>query len=204
MAIIRRTFALPILIACILLSGVVAVSVSSQLQPGPYDGVLLVETAMGSGSCFVVARRGDWWYAITANHVVTPSDSLMVDGFSAEIVRADAEADVALIRFKSPGQYRVYSFAKAELGRPCTTVGWSEGSKLVYKGNVVSVNLKGFIAANGGVVPGCSGGPLLNENGEVIGITVQVSVYYSQIWDNTALHVPSRFAKALVITIGAE
>ncbi len=204
----RRTFALPCLIACILLSGAVAISVSGRLQPGLYDGVLLVETATGSGSCFVVAHRGDWWYAITANHVVGPD--MMVDGFPAEIVRADAEADVALVRFKGiipritgriVKDYKIYSFAKAQPGEPCTTVGWSEGSKLVYKGNVVSVDLNGFIAANGGVVPGCSGGPLLNENGEVIGIAVQVAVYYSRIWDNTALHVPPRFAEALVITI---
>jgi hypothetical protein len=182
--------------------------VSSSVDP--YSGVLIVQVADGQGSCFVVARQGDWWYAITAGHVVEfdlsmPGQimSVTVDEelYEAEIVRISGNEDVALIRFKSPETYKIYSFAKAKVGAPCTTVGWNGKSKLVYKGNIVTLDYNNHVVANGGVIPGCSGGVLLNQNNEAIGVTVAVSVFRGWAFDNTALYVPARFARALIVTI---
>jgi len=171
----------------------------------PYSGVLVVQVIDGQGSCFVVAYQEDYWYAITAAHVANRTSSIiMVDdeAYNAEVVRVDLEKDVTLIRFKSPEDYKIYSFARAKVGESCTTVGWSRGSKLVYKGHVVSRNFRGFIVANGGIFPGCSGGVLLNEDNKVIGITVAMSVYGWSVMDSTALYVPAKYAEAMFVTIG--
>lgn len=184
----------------------------------PYSGVLVVYASGSQGSCFVVAEQDGWYYAITAEHVVDDDvydydrpdfDSgliLVVDDeeYEAEIIRVSSHEDVALIRFQSPETYTIYSFARPEAGEDCTTVGWSDGSRLIYKGNIVSTDLNGFVAANGGCVPGCSGGVLLNEDNEILGITVAVSVYRHWAWDSTILYTPARFAQALMVAMEIE
>ena len=172
--------------------------------PPLYSGVLMVETKRGYGSCFIVDQRDEWWYAITAEHVVNPGSNITVDMemYDAEIVKVDSEEDVALIRFQSPEDYRIYSFGKLRVGRPCTTIGWSRGSQLIYKGNIVSQNFGGYIVANGGVVPGCSGGVLFNEHNDIVGVTVAYAAYRFCAFDSTALYTPARYAEALVTTIG--
>ncbi len=180
----------------------------------PYDGVLVVESDMGTGSCFVVDERDGWYYAITAAHVVDNGSGSYYDKpvfdsvytvdeeqYEAEVLSVDEKNDVAVIRFQSPEDYRIYTFGRAVAGEACVTIGWSDSSRLIYKGNVVSADLRGFVAANGGVVPGCSGGLLLNSKGEAIGVTVRVSVYRGWCWDSTILYTPIRFAEGLLITI---
>ncbi|MCK5608612.1 trypsin-like peptidase domain-containing protein [Candidatus Pacearchaeota archaeon] len=180
----------------------------------PYSGVLIVESNSGQGSCFVVDERDGFYYAITAAHVVDNDtggyydkpifDSVYTvdeEEYVAEVVTIDRENDVAVIRFQSPEDYQIYSFGRAIAGEACVTIGWSDGSRLIYKGNVVSADLHGFVAANGGVVPGCSGGLLMNSDMEILGVTVQVSVYRGWAWDSTILYTPARFAEALLMTI---
>lgn len=185
------------------LSGLIA-SKAFRSTNDPYSGVLIVHTDHGQGSCFTVAQRESWYYAITAWHVTDGATSVVVDDerYEAEVVKVDPNEDVALIRFESSENYRLYSFARAQLGESCTSVGWSRDSKLVYKGHVVSQNFTGFVAANGGVVPGCSGGVLLNDSNEAIGVVVASPVYGFEIFDGTVLYASAQFAEALYITIG--
>ena len=115
-------------------------------------------------------------------------------------MRVGRDEDVALIRFQSPDTYTIFSFAKAEVMESCTTVGYSMDTKLFYPGYVVTTTFDNeYIVANGGLFPGCSGGVLLNTNGEAIGITVAVPIYHGSALDSTGLYVPIRFAKALMI-----
>lgn len=184
------------------------------VQANPYSGVLVVEMEQGQGSCFVVAYHDNYYYAITARHVVEIwnyydpepifSSALTVDDeqYEAEIVRVGADEDVALIRFKSPETYTIYSFGSVEVGDVCYTVGYSRGAKLVYRGYVVTLDFDGHVVANGGVVPGCSGGVLLNADGEAVGITVALPIYSGLGFDSTAMHVPIRFAEALMVAEG--
>lgn len=175
-----------------------------KIAPNLYSGVLIVQTDGSQGSCFVVAQQEDWYYAITANHVIELSSLITVDEelYDAEIVRVDVEQDIALIRFQSSETYRIYTTAKARTEEQCTLMGWSSGVFLRYRGFIVATNYNGYVLANNGVLPGCSGGPLLNTDGNVIGVTVAVSVYYNWAFDSSILFVPSRFVDAMVVTIG--
>ncbi len=176
----------------------------------PHSGVLSLDIAgISQGSCFVVAKRADLYYAITAAHCVQDFDyvsgelvtitDLIVDGSQATVLAVDATNDIALIRFQSKRDLTVYSFAAARLGEPCTAVGFSRNSKLAYKGYVVSLDYGGSIVANGGVVPGCSGGVLLNAHNQAIGVTVAVAIYGPWAFDSTGLYVPIRYAQALLV-----
>ncbi len=179
-------------------------------------GVLEVFVAGSQGSCFIVDEKDGWYYAITAAHVVQVSDyfgrypdfsvspDVRVDRarYQAEVVRVDSEMDVALIRFMSDEEYPIYKISRAKIGEPCISMGWSRGAFLQYKGYVVSLDYTGKIVANGGVVPGCSGGPLMNAKGEIIGVTVAFPVYGPFGYDSSSLHVPARFIEALIVIIG--
>ena len=190
--------------------------VQEQVTVPDLGGVLEVVTGDGQGSCFIVARKGGWYYAITAAHVVesidyfgrypdfsaSPDVKVGKERYPTEVVRVDSEMDVALIRFKSKQIYPVYAIARAKIGESCVTMGWSRNSFLQYKGYIVSLDYSGRIMANGGVVPGCSGGPLMNAKGEIIGVTVAFPIYRSFGFDSSSLHVPARFIEALLITIG--
>ena len=180
--------------------------VTATVETDLYGGVLIVQTDSGQGSCFVVAQKDGWFYAITARHVAEGTIWVTVDSevYDAEVVRVDSQVDAAMIRFKSPEKYKIYEFGTAEVGKACTTVGWNGDSRLLYKGYVVSVDFRGFVAANGGVLPGCSGGVLLDEKGLAIGITVASPVYGMSVFDSTALYVPIRFAKAMIVAVLGE
>lgn len=188
---------------------------TDSIQPDLYSGVLIVKTQSGQGSCFVVAQRNGWFYAITASHVVkapayfyiqSESEEPLItvddEEYEVEIVQVDSDEDIALIRFKSPEKYRIYQLVSTYVGESCIAAGWSRGTFLRYPGSVVTLDYNNYIAANGGVVPGCSGGPLLDEDGNVIGVTVQIAVYRGQMFDSMALYVPARYAVALLIGNG--
>jgi len=135
-----------------------------------------------SGTGFLIDPKG---LMITNAHVVKNSRNIFVqnnkgDQFKAFVVKLDVARDVAIIKidddsFKSFASLP-YSFKKATsdiaepiftLGYPRDEVVYGEGylsARTGYNGDTLSCQI--FIAAN----PGNSGGPIFNNNGEVIGI----------------------------------
>lgn len=189
--------------------------------PSLQQSVLLLEVfdradaPAGQGSCFVVAEENGWWYAVTAKHCVEEYDWtggylqdvkwLKVDGNDAWIVRKDPDTDVALVRFKGDRTYVPLSLADPVRGEKCETIGWTGGTFLRFKGHVAGWGFecgkdKFYTVANTGLFPGCSGGVLLNEDNEVIGVTVAVP-YYDGIWDTVGLYVPIKYVRALMEVI---
>lgn len=134
------------------------------------------------GSSFLVDGKG---YLITSAHVVQNAAQVFVQNvkgqdFRAEIVYTDALRDLAVLQIKDADfktiQNLPYGIRKSptELAEPIFTLGYPK-DEIVYGEGYLSAKsgLQGdtmacqiSITAN----PGNSGGPVLNKNGEVIGI----------------------------------
>jgi S1-C subfamily serine protease len=145
-----------------------------------------VEQGLGSG--VVVSDQGD---ILTSLHVVANATDIQVtfaDGTqsAADIIASQPENDIAVLRARQPPAQLV----PATLGNPramqigdeAFVVGNPLGLYGSMSAGVISgVNrssqlshsdqlMKGLIQIDAAVNPGNSGGPLLNRNGEVIGI----------------------------------
>ena len=131
---------------------------------------------------FLVDGRG---YLVTNAHVVENAKNLIVenkkgDQFYAEQIYSNTLTDLAILKISDSAFQPVtdlpYTFPKttAELAEPIFTLGYpreevvyGEGylsAKSGYYGDTTSYQIS--ISAN----PGNSGGPVINKNGEVIGI----------------------------------
>jgi serine protease Do len=148
--------------------------------PSVLDSFLTLEPGAGIGSAFLISADG---YALTAAHVVSGLKTVparlhggMV--LEAEVVRVNETADIALV--KLPGtSYRPLALAAggpASVGTDVYAIGNPAGAELtasVTRG-VVSGNReiggRKFIQTDTAANPGCSGGPLLDRNGQVVGI----------------------------------
>ncbi len=144
--------------------------------------------AVGTG--IIVDERG---YVITNNHVVddyktvtaTLSDKTTVE---ARVIAQDPKNDLAIVRLKSNKTFKALSFAPGTdlmVGESVIAIGNPFGlyesslstgiiSALGRTVEVGDATLSNLIQTNIGINPGNSGGPLLNINGELIGINVAV------------------------------
>ena len=165
-----------------------------------YNAVVVVEsykqtTLAGSGSGFIYKKEGKYGYILTNYHVVDGASSLKIVSMNGEEVEAeylggDSYADIAVIRIAADKVLDVATIGdstKAKLGDTVFTVGTPVNREYigsVTKGIVsgesrtitVSDNNRGnymmeVLQTDASINPGNSGGPLVNINGEVIGIT---------------------------------
>jgi len=138
-------------------------------------------SSRGNGSGVIVSKSG---YVLTAAHVVANSTKLTVitaqGSRSAKVIQVDEANDVAILKLEE-GTYPalpVVSSRQVRLGQTVATIGFPivniQGfSPKVTRGEINSLNGAGDdprkwqISAP--VQPGNSGGPLLDENGNVIG-----------------------------------
>lgn len=165
-----------------------------------YDSVVLIETydrnerGLGSGTGFVYKKDSKYGYILTNHHVVDGASTIVItlssgEKIEAEYLGSDEFSDVAVISILQDKVLQVASLgdsSKSELGDTVFTVGSPLGSK--YMGSVTKGILSGkdrqvaVTVSNGSLLvdvmqtdaainPGNSGGPLVNMNGEVIGIT---------------------------------
>jgi serine protease Do len=139
-----------------------------------------IKTEDGFGSGFVISENG---YIITNDHVINGEKSVMVifdNGLSlpAEIIYTNEGHDIALLKVVGSGYkpLRLGNSDNISVGTDVFAVGTPKNLTLgqtVTRG-IVSAKRKfderDFIQTDATVHPGNSGGPLVNEKGEVIGI----------------------------------
>jgi serine protease Do len=166
----------------------------------------LKQQSLGSG--FIIDKDG---FIITNNHVVEGADEIKVKladrrEFKAKVVGRDSKTDLALIKISSLFK-----------GLPTLTLGDSDkirvGDWVLAIGNPFGLEhtvTQGIISATGRVIgsgpydnflqtdapinPGNSGGPLINLEGEVIGINTAIVATGQGI----GFAIPSNMAKSII------
>jgi len=144
----------------------------------------------GMGTGIIIDPRG---YILTNYHVVEDVNVLkvhLVDGtsVSARIVARDGDADLAVLKIDVSKPLPVMPLGTANdlmVGETVVAIGNAYGYEHTVTVGVVSavkrdvvlnkeVSYKGLIQADASINPGNSGGPLLNINGELIGVNVAI------------------------------
>ncbi len=147
----------------------------------------------GLGSGVLLDEEG---YIITNAHLVENADTISVRFFDgstkpARLVGADRETDLAIVRVDGPVKLppaRLGDSASMRVGDWVVAIGSPEGLDWTVTAGIISAEhrrniaegeptgLEDYIQTDAPINPGNSGGPLLNLDGEVIGInTVIVS-----------------------------
>jgi serine protease Do len=142
---------------------------------------------VGQGSGFLISKDG---YILTNTHVVGDVDKITVrlmDGreFLAKRIGADTKTEVALIKIEGTDlpTLSMGDPSKLEIGEWVVAIGNPFGLKETLTVGVVSAkgrnnmgitDYEDFIQTDAAINPGNSGGPLLNIDGEVIGINTAI------------------------------
>jgi serine protease Do len=142
--------------------------------------------ARGMGSGFIVSADG---LILTNAHVVSEADEVTVKltdkrEFKAKVVGLDKLTDIAVLRIaaKNLPVVRLGSPGSAQVGEWVVAIGSPFGFENSVTAGIVSAKGRSlasdsyvpFIQTDVAVNPGNSGGPLINLNGEVIGINSQI------------------------------
>ncbi len=164
----------------------------------------------GFGSGFIVDPSG---IIVTNNHVVrdtTVVEVTLQDGrkFTTKDIKRDPKADLAVIKIESKEPLPFLEFgdsAAMEVGDQVLAVGAPFGLMGSVTSGIVSgksrnnlnLNLyEDFIQTDAAVNPGNSGGPLVNMEGKVVGLTAAIKTR-SGGFQGVGLAVSSKLAKAV-------
>jgi serine protease DegS len=157
-----------------------------QLYGGPSDKRRKHnDTSLESG--VIVSPQG---YVLTNNHVVQNSDGikiLLVDGrkATAELVGADAETDLAILKIDLPHlpSALLSGHDQLRVGDIVLAIGNPFGMSQVVTQGIVSATgrnrlginvIANFIQTDAAIGSGNSGGALINTNGELVGINTAI------------------------------
>ncbi len=196
-----------------------------------YDAVVMIEnyqngSVVSTGTGFVYKVDEKYGYLLTNQHVVSRSDSIRIT-FSNDttvdgvVAGSDAYMDLAVVKIAKENVTKVVSIGdstKSVLGDRVFTVGSPLGYE--YRGSVTSGILSGtdrlvtvnvadgndtyvmkVLQTDAAMNPGNSGGPLLNINGEVIGIN-SLKLVQEEI-EGMGFAIPIEFAMSHVETLEA-
>jgi Do/DeqQ family serine protease len=144
--------------------------------------------SLGSG-VIIDGRRG---YILTNEHVIARSAKIKVvlrdeRGFDAELVGAAPDFDLAVLKIETQGPLPAIEMGDSEdlmIGETVIAIGNPFGfSHTVTTGVISALNrsvqaadrtYRDFIQTDASINPGNSGGPLLNINGNLIGINTAI------------------------------
>ena len=145
------------------------------------------EVPAGQGSGFFIREDG---YILTNYHVASGANALLVTDhegreYHAEVVGADPTSDLAVLKIEPPKgrQFMALTFAHPEslaLGQWTIAIGAPFNLEHSVTAGIISglersgvgANLyENYIQTDASINPGNSGGPLLNADGDVIGVS---------------------------------
>jgi len=163
------------------------------------------QRSLGSG--FIIDKAG---FIVTNNHVIENADKIQVklksgDEFDAEIVGRDPNTDLALIKIKAEKELPVIRIGNSDLikvGQWVVAIGSPFGFEQTVTAGIVSAKGRvigsgpydDFIQTDASINPGNSGGPLINLQGEVVGINTAIIASGQGI----GFAIPVNMAKGIV------
>ncbi len=142
--------------------------------------------AQSLGSGFIISNDG---YILTNNHVVADADEILVrlsdrSEHKAKLVGADPRSDVAVLKIEAKNlpTLKLGDSDKLKVGEWVLAIGSPFGFDHSVTAGIVSAKGRSlpnesyvpFIQTDVAINPGNSGGPLLNLQGEVVGINSQI------------------------------
>ena len=174
--------------------------------------VVYIETTIGSGSGVVVGADG---YILTNAHVVSGVNSATVKlanggSFSGTVVGRDENIDLALLKISATNLSAAFlgDSDSVEQGDPVFTFGYPLGIEgdVAFKDGTLSRRQKIdgtiYLEISAQILPGNSGGPLVNQSGEVIGINTlaigALKISGVLIGETLKFAMPINVAKSLI------
>ena len=155
---------------------------------GGGNGGLRAPRSHGMGSGFIVDAAG---VIVTNNHVVADADQVLVrleDGteYQATEWKTDPRSDVAIVRIKPHGVLPTVKLGDSdacEIGDWVLAVGSPFGLQSTVTAGIISakgraqgiLEREDFLQTDAAINPGNSGGPLVNLDGEVVGVNTAIS-----------------------------
>jgi S1-C subfamily serine protease len=180
----------------------------------------------GEGSGFVVDTQG---HIVTNNHVVADTTELRVTFFDgttvpASIVGTDPDSDLAVIKVDVPPEsLRPVIWGDSDqvhVGQRAIAIGNPFGYENTLTSGIISglsrslpavttkYRIPDIIQTDAAINPGNSGGPLLNSQGEVVGINSAIVPNFNQSGERSFLGVgfaiPSNLAQRVVPALIAD
>ncbi len=166
----------------------------AELYSSVKNGVVYVQAGQSaSGSGFVISNDG---YIVTNEHVVAEANSYTVRigetdrTVPATLVGADASDDLALLKVDTSQTGTLHPLPLAgstpQVGDEVIAIGSPFGLQSTLTSGIVSAlnrtlqspnghAIDGAIQTDAAINPGNSGGPLLNTDGQVIGVNAQIA-----------------------------
>ncbi len=160
----------------------VNISVYEKITPAIVAIDAQVADGVSAGTGCVVTPDG---MILTGSHVVDGATTIDVTTYNGQTYRAKFIAqmgknkDLALIKIQPKRPLQTVSFADSEevkVGQKVLTIGNPFGfSNTLTQGIISRIDyVKNRFQTDAAINPGCSGGPLLNTTGEVIGISQSI------------------------------
>ena len=140
----------------------------------------------GYGSAFFISKDG---YLLTNHHVIENASKVTITlndrrEIDATVVGSDERTDVALLKVNGAGfpELRTGDVGRLRVGEPVLAIGSPFGFDYSASAGIVSAKMRNmmgetavpFIQTDVALNPGNSGGPLFNQQGEVVGVNSRI------------------------------
>ena len=169
------------------------------------------QPSLGSG--FIIDKEG---FVVTNNHVIEDADQIKVKlkderEYDATIVGRDPNTDIALLKIDSGEDLPTAKLGDSDelkVGQWVVAIGSPFGLEHTVTAGIVSAKGRvigsgpydDFIQTDASINPGNSGGPLLNLNGEVVGINTAIVAGGHGI----GFAIPINLAKGIIVALKTE
>ncbi|HIS38382.1 MAG TPA: trypsin-like peptidase domain-containing protein [Candidatus Onthousia faecavium] len=179
-----------------------------------------------TGTGFVYKIEGDDAYVITNQHVVDGADRITLitstdEEIEGEVLGGDSYVDIAIVRMKKTDDLVALTLGNSEnskLGDLVFTIGNPLGYE--YRGSVSTGHLAGkdrlvsvstdnnssssdwvmkVLQTDAAINPGNSGGPLMNANGEVIGV-ISLKLVQTEV-EGMGFAIPIEYVNSKIETL---